>query len=155
MTIDYRALCDELKDAYAWCLEECMRVPAEEDTLIQRARAALAQPDPEGPTPRRPLRRPVPRPGPPGLRGPACRAGRRGEADLPVGQRLRPHRRPVLELPPPEAVRRAGVARTFCESTRIMMVARIASITSTADATTNEPAGTGAPARNAAPRRVR
>ena len=50
MTIDYRALCDELKDAYAWCLEECMRVPAEEDTLIQRARAALAQPEPEVPT---------------------------------------------------------------------------------------------------------
>jgi hypothetical protein len=49
MTIDYRALCDELKDAYAWCLEECMRVPAEEDTLIQRARAALAQPEPEVP----------------------------------------------------------------------------------------------------------
>jgi hypothetical protein len=49
MTTDYRALCDELKDAYAWCLEECMRVPAEEDTLIQRARAALAQPEPEGP----------------------------------------------------------------------------------------------------------
>ena len=50
MTSPYRALCDELKDAYAWCLEECMRVPAEEDTLIQRARAALAQPEPEGPT---------------------------------------------------------------------------------------------------------
>ena len=49
MTTDYRALCDELKDAYAWCLEECMRVPAEEDTLIQRARAALAQPEPEVP----------------------------------------------------------------------------------------------------------
>ena len=49
MTIDYRTLCDELKDAYAWCLEECMRVPAEEDTLIQRARAALAQPEPEVP----------------------------------------------------------------------------------------------------------
>jgi hypothetical protein len=50
MTSPYRALCDELKDAYAWCLEECMRVPAEEDTLIQRARAALAQPEPEGPS---------------------------------------------------------------------------------------------------------
>jgi hypothetical protein len=49
MTSPYRALCDELKDAYAWCLEECMRVPAEEDTLIQRARALLAQPEPEGP----------------------------------------------------------------------------------------------------------
>ena len=50
MTTDYRALCDELKDAYAWRLEECMRVPAEEDTLIQRARALLAQPVAEGPT---------------------------------------------------------------------------------------------------------
>jgi hypothetical protein len=39
-----------LKDAYAWCLEECMRVPAEEDTLIQRARALLAQPEPKKPT---------------------------------------------------------------------------------------------------------
>jgi hypothetical protein len=43
---DYRALCAELEDAYTWCIEEYMTAPAEEDTLIQRARAALAQPDP-------------------------------------------------------------------------------------------------------------
>ena len=50
MTTDYRALCDELAEAYAWCIEEYMTAPAEEDTLIQRARALLAQPMAEGPT---------------------------------------------------------------------------------------------------------
>jgi hypothetical protein len=43
---DFRALCAELEDAYTWCIEEYMTAPAEEDTLIQRARAALAQPAP-------------------------------------------------------------------------------------------------------------
>ena len=43
---DYKALCAELEDAYTWCIEEYMTAPAEEDTLIQRARAALAQPEP-------------------------------------------------------------------------------------------------------------
>ena len=44
MSTDYRALCAELEEAYAWCIEEYMTAPAEEDTLIQRARAVLAQP---------------------------------------------------------------------------------------------------------------
>jgi hypothetical protein len=47
---DFRALCAELVDAYEWCIEEYMTAPAEEDTLIQRARAALAQPEPQGPS---------------------------------------------------------------------------------------------------------
>ena len=47
---DYKALCAELADAYVWCIEEYMTAPAEEDTLIQRARAALAQPEPVAPT---------------------------------------------------------------------------------------------------------
>ena len=48
---DYKALCAELEDAYTWCIEEYMTAPAEEDTLIQRARAALAQPEPVAPKP--------------------------------------------------------------------------------------------------------
>lgn len=40
MRTDYRALCAELEEAYAWCIEAYMTAPAEEDTLIQRARAA-------------------------------------------------------------------------------------------------------------------
>jgi hypothetical protein len=47
---DYRDLCAELAEAYVWCIEEYMTAPAEEDTLIQRARIALAQPVAEGPT---------------------------------------------------------------------------------------------------------
>jgi hypothetical protein len=47
---DYKALCAELEDAYTWCIEEYMTAHAEEDTLIQRARAALAQPEPVAPT---------------------------------------------------------------------------------------------------------
>jgi hypothetical protein len=43
---DYKALCAELEDAYTWCIEEYMTAPAEEDTLIQRARAELAKPAP-------------------------------------------------------------------------------------------------------------
>ena len=50
MTTDYRELCAELVEAYAWCIEEYMTAPAEEDTLIKRARALLAQPVAEGPT---------------------------------------------------------------------------------------------------------
>ena len=49
MTSTYRAMCAELIDAYTWCIEEYMTAPAEEDTLIQRARALLDQPEPEGP----------------------------------------------------------------------------------------------------------
>ena len=47
---DYRALCADLEEAYTWCIENYMTAPAEEDTLIQRARAALAQPEPVAPT---------------------------------------------------------------------------------------------------------
>ena len=47
---DYKQLCAELEEAYAWCIKEYMTAPAEQDALIQRARAALAQPEPEGPT---------------------------------------------------------------------------------------------------------
>ena len=47
---DYRALCAELENAYTWCIEKYMTAPAEKDTLIQRARAALAQPEPVAPT---------------------------------------------------------------------------------------------------------
>ena len=50
MTTDYRELCAELVEAYAWCIEEYMTAPAEEDTLIKRARALLAQPVAAGPT---------------------------------------------------------------------------------------------------------
>ena len=50
MTDQFRAMCDELAEAYAWCIEEYMTAPAEEDTLIQRARALLAQPEPVAPT---------------------------------------------------------------------------------------------------------
>ena len=48
MTDTFRAMCAELAEAYAWCIEEYMTAPAEEDNLIQRARALLAQPEPEG-----------------------------------------------------------------------------------------------------------
>jgi hypothetical protein len=47
MTNPYRAMCAELVEAYVWCIEEYMTAPAEEDSLIQRARALLAQPEPE------------------------------------------------------------------------------------------------------------
>ena len=50
MTNPYRAMCAELVEAYAWCIEEYMTAPAEEDSLIQRARALLAQPVAEGPS---------------------------------------------------------------------------------------------------------
>jgi hypothetical protein len=46
---DFRALCAELEEAYTWCIEAYMTAPAEEDTLIQRARAALAQLEPVEP----------------------------------------------------------------------------------------------------------
>ena len=50
MTDQFRAMCAELAEAYAWCIEEYMTAPAEEDALIQRARALLDQPVAEGPT---------------------------------------------------------------------------------------------------------
>ena len=50
MTTDCRTICAELVEAYAWCIEEYMTAPAEEDSLIQRARALLAQPVAAEPT---------------------------------------------------------------------------------------------------------
>ena len=56
MTIDYRALCKELVDE----LEDWIAYGDEADIadahlLVDRARAALAQPEPEGPTDEEPL----------------------------------------------------------------------------------------------------
>jgi hypothetical protein len=48
MTDTFRAMCAELAEAYAGCIERYMTAPAEEDNLIDRARALLAQPEPEG-----------------------------------------------------------------------------------------------------------
>ena len=44
-TPDYRALCAELVDAYAWCIDEYMTAPSEEDALICKARAHLTAPE--------------------------------------------------------------------------------------------------------------
>jgi len=55
---DFRALCAELVDAYAWCVDNYMTASADEDSLIDRARAALAKPEPQGPG--RPAIKPVP-----------------------------------------------------------------------------------------------
>ena len=49
-TPDFRALAQELLDAYVWFIEEYETGPAEKDTLVLRARAALATPPPEPPT---------------------------------------------------------------------------------------------------------
>ena len=46
---DFRALCAELADAYAWCVDNYMTASADRDSLVQRARAALAQPEPQKP----------------------------------------------------------------------------------------------------------
>jgi DNA-binding response OmpR family regulator len=48
MNTDFRALCADLLEAYEWCIDEYMTAPASEDTLVQRARAALAQSTSEG-----------------------------------------------------------------------------------------------------------
>ena len=50
MTDSFKSMCAEFAEAYAWCIEEYMTAPAEEDTLIHRAHALLAQPEPEGPS---------------------------------------------------------------------------------------------------------
>ena len=47
MTDTFRAMCAELVDAYAWCIDAFMTAPAKEDTLIQRARTLLAEPTPQ------------------------------------------------------------------------------------------------------------
>jgi hypothetical protein len=46
----FRALCVELVDAYAWCIDNYMSASPYEDSLVQRAHAALAQPEPKEPT---------------------------------------------------------------------------------------------------------
>jgi hypothetical protein len=46
-TPDFQKLCAQLLEAYEWCIDEYMTAPASEDTLVQRARAALAQLEPE------------------------------------------------------------------------------------------------------------
>ena len=43
---NFRALCVELVDAYAWCIDNYMSASPYEDSLVQRAHAALAQPKP-------------------------------------------------------------------------------------------------------------
>jgi hypothetical protein len=47
---NYRQLCSELVDAYAWCVDNYMSANSHDDSLVQRARAALAEPEPAGPT---------------------------------------------------------------------------------------------------------
>jgi hypothetical protein len=47
---DYRALCAELLDAYAYLIYRYMTAPSNKDALVYRARAALAQPEPVAPT---------------------------------------------------------------------------------------------------------
>ena len=46
-TPDFQELCAQLLEAYEWCIDEYMTAPASEDTLVQRARAALGQPTSE------------------------------------------------------------------------------------------------------------
>ena len=47
---DFRALAQELLDAYVWFIEEYETGPAEKDTLVLRVRTALATPPPKPPT---------------------------------------------------------------------------------------------------------
>jgi hypothetical protein len=42
---DFRALCAELADAYAWCVDNYMTGSSRDDSLVQRARTALAEGD--------------------------------------------------------------------------------------------------------------
>jgi hypothetical protein len=49
-TTDWRALCAELVEAYEWCINRYMTAPSNKDALVYRARTALAQPEPVGPT---------------------------------------------------------------------------------------------------------
>jgi hypothetical protein len=49
-TPDLRALCEELLEAYVWCIKEYIHSIPEKDTLVLRARAALATPPPKPPT---------------------------------------------------------------------------------------------------------
>ena len=45
-----RALCNQLLQAYEWCISAYMTGPPDEDTLVLRARAALSQPESVAPT---------------------------------------------------------------------------------------------------------
>jgi hypothetical protein len=45
-----RDLIQRLADAYAYCIDKYMTAPSEEDALITKARAYLAQPEPVEPT---------------------------------------------------------------------------------------------------------
>jgi len=47
---DYRALCAELLDAYAYLIDRYMTAPSNKDALVYRARTALNQPEPTAPT---------------------------------------------------------------------------------------------------------
>jgi hypothetical protein len=48
---DYKALCAELLDAYAYLIDRYMTAPSNKDALVYRARAALvAEPEPVAPT---------------------------------------------------------------------------------------------------------
>ena len=47
---DYRALCAELVEAYAYLIDRYMTAPSNKDALVYRARAALTQPEPVAPT---------------------------------------------------------------------------------------------------------
>jgi len=45
---DYKQLCAELVDAYAWCVDRYMSASSDDDQLIQRARAAMNTVNNEG-----------------------------------------------------------------------------------------------------------
>jgi hypothetical protein len=45
-----RDLIQRLADAYAYCIDKYMTAPSEEDALITKARAYLAQSEPEEPS---------------------------------------------------------------------------------------------------------
>jgi len=47
---NFRELCAELVEAYEWCINRYMTAPSNKDALVYRARAALSQPEPQGPT---------------------------------------------------------------------------------------------------------
>jgi hypothetical protein len=46
---DYKALCKELVEAYAYLIDRYMTAPSNKDALVYRARADLAQPEPQPP----------------------------------------------------------------------------------------------------------
>ena len=47
---DYKALCAELVEAYAYLIDRYMTAPSNKDALVYRAHAALSQPEPVAPT---------------------------------------------------------------------------------------------------------